>query len=301
MIIPRLLTKGDKVVIVAPSGKVPQNSLDAAIKVLSSWGLEVVFAKHVYDANNYFAGSDMERLADLQLALDDSSVAAVLCARGGYGITRILQQINFDSFKNNPKWVIGFSDITAIHLSLSTHNISSIHGPMGTSFSIGSNLSSINSLHELLFNGKSKITSPEPGLKGGAAIGQITGGNLSLIIDSLATPNEIHTKDKILIIEEVGEKTYRIDRMFQQLLRAGKLDRLAGLAIGQFSKIDDENVSFGESWKEVITHATNAFSYPIGFGFSVGHEAENMPIIMGGTYQFKVGAGKSILEWQNPN
>ena len=301
MIFPRLLNNGDKVVIVAPAGYLPSKGLDDVIKVLTSWGLKVILGKHVYDSNNFFAGKDADRLTDLQQALDDTSIAAVLCARGGYGITRILEKIDLKSIEKTPKWVIGFSDITALHLKLENKGIASIHGPMGTSFANGGDNATNESLQALLFKGGSEITTHEAGVRSGSVTAPITGGNLSLIIDSLGTAEEIDTRNKILFIEEIGEKTYRIDRMFQQLLRAGKLDKLAGLIIGHFSNIDEGNPSFGESWREVIINITKPFSYPLAFGFSIGHEPDNLPLVMGGQYKLKVDSDMSTLAWQNPS
>lgn len=299
MILPRTLRNGDRIAIVAPAGKLPINGLAEAVRVLTSWGLNVILAKHVYDTDNYFAGNDDDRLTDLQQALDDPSIMAVLCGRGGYGVTRILDKIELESFKKSPKWVIGFSDITALHLKLEHQGIASIHGPMGTSFTNGSNQATINSLRGLLFEGFSKMVSKEGVINSGSVTAAITGGNLSLIIDSLGTTAEIDTRNKILFVEEIGEKTYKIDRMFQQLLRAGKLDKLAGLVIGHFSEIDDGNAPFGESWQEVIKNIVEPYSYPFSFGFSIGHEPENMPLVMGGLYQLNVDSEGATLEWQN--
>ncbi|RLD24875.1 MAG: LD-carboxypeptidase [Bacteroidetes bacterium] len=300
MIFPRSLTKGDKIAIVSPSGRLQENSLDAAIKILTSWGLQVVLGKHVYDTNNYFAGQDSHRIADLQEAFDEPSIAAVLCARGGYGVTRIMEKIELNSIKKTPKWVIGYSDITALHLRLENQGIAGIHGPMGTSFSDGKAHSAIESLRDLLFNKTSKISAMEPGVTPGLITAPITGGNLSLIVDSLGTPDEIDTQNKILFIEEIAEKTYKIDRMFQQLLRAGKLDKLAGLIIGHFSEIDEGSTPFGESWKEVITNIAQNYSYPLSFGFNIGHEPANYPVVIGGQYQLNVGPDMSTLEWIAP-
>ena len=300
MIFPRLLRKGDKIAIIAPAGRLPVNGLDEAVRVLTSWGLQVILAKHVYDTDNYFAGKDDDRLTDLQQALDDPSIMAVLCGRGGYGVTRILEKIELEAIKKSPKWVIGFSDITALHLKLEQQGIASIHGPMGTSFVSGSNQLAINALQGLLFEGVSKIVASEAVIKHGSVTAAITGGNLSLIIDSLGTAAEIDTRNKILFVEEIGEKTYKIDRMFQQLLRAGKLDNLAGLCIGHFSEIDEGNTPFGESWQEVIKNITEPYSYPFAFGFSIGHEPENMPLVMGGLYQLNVDSESATLEWESP-
>ena len=301
MIFPRPLNKGDKISIVAPSGCLNPNALDSVVEVLTLWGLKVELAEHVYDVNNYFAGNDTHRLQDLQKAFDDSTFAAVLCARGGYGATRIIDDLNLSSFKNDPKWLIGYSDITALHLKLENAEIASIHGPMGTSFADISGKTAIAALKNLLFNRVSVLTSIEPGMKHGSVTAPITGGNLSLIIDSLGTREEINTQNRILFIEEIGEKTYKVDRMFQQLRRAGKLDNLAGLIIGHFSEIDEGSTPFGESWKEVITSVTKPYDYPLSFGFNIGHEPENWPIVMGGQYRLTVGSDKSTLEWITPD
>ena len=298
MIFPPLLKKGDKIAIVAPAGKLPKKGLDEAVKVLKSWGLKVILGRHVFETDNCFAGSDQFRYNDMQQVLDDPSIHAVLCARGGYGVTRIIDKIGFESIKKTPKWIIGFSDITALHLKLENQGIASIHGPMGTSFIEGSSQSAISALKKLLFEGQSKVVANKAGVRLGSATAAITGGNLSLIMDSLGTNEEIDTRDKILFIEEIGEKTYKIDRMFQQLLRAGKLEKLAGLVIGHFSEIDEGSTPFGESWQEVITNITRPYTYPLGFGFSIGHESDNMPLVMGGQYQLKVDAENSTLEWQ---
>jgi muramoyltetrapeptide carboxypeptidase len=301
MIFPRFLTKGNRIAIVAPAGKVPEKGLDEAIKTLSAWGLEAVLGKYVYNQSKYFAGSDANRLADLQNALNDPSIAAILCARGGYGVTRILPQIDWRAFAESPKWVIGFSDITALNLQILNKGIASIHGPMGTSFAAQKDGFSGQALKSLLFKGESRLFSEEIGLRPGSVTAEITGGNLSLIVDSLGTTNEIDTRDKILFIEEVGEKTYRIDRMLHQLLRAGKLNDLGGLVLGYFSEIDDGETPFGITWLEAVRDITQPFSYPVGSGFSIGHEPENMPVVMGGKYRLIVGSEKSSLIWQQNN
>ena len=296
MYFPSPISQGSKIAIVAPAGRLANNALDDAIKTLTSWGLEVVLGKHVYDQNNYFAGVDDDRLADLQWAIDDSAIDAILFARGGYGTTRILDDVDFSKFKTQPKWLIGFSDITAIHLKLQTIEVASLHGPMGTSFGQEGSADSIESLRTLLFEGTSSLNSSLPASRTGSVVAEVTGGNLALLADSIGTSSEIDTFNKILFIEDVGEKTYRIDRMFRQLLRAGKLNNLAGLVVGHFSLIDDGDPSFGQSWREVIEVSTDRFSYPIAFGFKLGHEPENEPLVVGGTYQLKVSEAGSNLK-----
>jgi muramoyltetrapeptide carboxypeptidase len=295
MYFPSLLSQGSKIAIVAPAGKLANGALKEAIKSFDSWGIEVILGKHVYDQNDYFAGTDNDRLADLQWAMDDPTIEAILFARGGYGTTRILDEINFLKFKAQPKWLIGFSDITALHLKLQTLEIASIHGPMGISFGQKGSSNSIESLKTLLFKGTSDLNSSQPALRSGSIEAEVTGGNLALLADSFGTSSEIDPSNKILFIEDVGENTYRIDRMLRQLLRAGKLDNLAGLVVGHFSLIDDGDTPFGQSWREVIEEVTNRFNYPLAFGFNIGHEPENIPIVVGGTYQFNAGEASSSL------
>lgn len=296
MYFPHPLSQGSKIAIVAPAGRLADVALDKAIKTLTSWRLDVLLGKNVYNQENYFAGSDNDRLADLQWALDNPAIEAILFARGGYGTTRILDAVDFSQFKKQPKWLIGFSDITALHLKLQTLEIASIHGPMGTSFGQMDSADSIESLKALLFDGTSTLDSSRPALRTGSIVAEVTGGNLALIADSIGTSSEIETSNRILFIEDVGEKTYRIDRMFRQLLRAGKLDNLAGLVIGHFSLIDDGDPSFGQPWSVVIEEVISSFNYPVAFGFQLGHEPGNMPIVVGGTYQFNAGEECASLQ-----
>ena len=204
--------------------------------------------------------------------------------------------MDFSKFKTQPKWLVGFSDITAIHLKLQTLEVVSVHGPMGTSFGQEGSADSLESLRALLFEGASTLNSSLPASRTCSVVAEVTGGNLALLADSIGTSSEIDTLNKILFIEDVGEKTYRIDRMFRQLLRAGKLDNLAGLVVGHFSLIDDGDPPFGQSWREVIEVSTDRFSYPIAFGFKIGHEPGNEPLVVGGTYQFIVSDGGSSLK-----
>lgn len=295
---PPLLHQGSKIAIIAPAGKIKPSSMEKAINSLTSWGLEVVIGEHVYDQDHYFSGRDAARFSDLQWAVDDDSIEAVLCARGGYGITRILPKIDFSYLRKNPKWIIGFSDITALLLRLEIMNLAGIHGPMGISFNDHAYEVSLNSLHSMLFKGSSSLVSNQGGISG-TVTARITGGNLSLIMDSLGTNNEIETQGKILFIEEIGEDAYRVDRMFQQLLRAGKLENLAGLVVGHFTDIGTGKPVFGLTYQEIILDIVKQFSYPVGFGFGIGHEPDNFPIVIGGTYHLKVWDKGSSLQFQH--
>ncbi len=288
MIVPSLLVKNDKVRIIAPSGRLPANSLTNAVETLSSWGLNVEFGEHVYDSHSVFSGTDSHRLIDFQDAIDNPNVKLILCARGGYGLTRYIDQLDLTPLIAYPKWIVGFSDVTAFHLKAVKSNIFSIHGPMGTSFARKGAKQSIEQLYGLIFNGTSIIEIIHPQLKIGTAIGYLVGGNLSLVCDSLGTSTEIDTKDKILILEDVGDYYYRMDRMLNQLARAGKFNNLKGLVIASFSDLVQGKDEFAESINDIILRLTQEAPYPIAIAMPIGHEPANFPFVHGAKYQLEV-------------
>jgi muramoyltetrapeptide carboxypeptidase len=277
MRVPPFLTAGDTVAIVAPAGKIPKESIDKAADVLRSWGLQVVISKNISSrSHSYFSGSDKERLADIQEMLD-GNICAVLCARGGYGMTRILDRIDFSFFLKNPKWIIGFSDITALHLKLYELGVESIHGPMSSHFFKSEYSESITSLRNLLFGKQQAIAASHNKMnRPGSASGVVIGGNLSLLNDALGTTTSPDMKNAILMVEEIGEYKYKVDRMFTQLNRAGKLDQLAALIIGHMTDIRDADPGFGESIEEIVMDKVKEYSYPVAFNFPFGHDAPNM-------------------------
>ena len=277
MIRPRALQKGDMVAIVAPAGRLKPNGLDGVSKILNDWGLITVVGKNVWNGHNYFSAADKDRLSDFQEAIDNPEIKAILCARGGYGTTRILNQLDFSGFIKNPKWIAGYSDITALHLKLNQLNIESVHSLMPTGFG-DAHEESLSSLRNVLFDSPIKYTVDYNRLNvQGKASGQIIGGNLSLLCDSLGTATELDFGNKVLFIEEVDEPLYKLDRMLVQLRRAGKLAKLSGLIVGHFTSIKDGSVPFGQTVEELILeHAS--FGYPILFGLPVGHESLNLAI-----------------------
>ncbi len=296
MIIPPLLKQQDKVRIIAPSGIVPDNGLVPAIKMLELWGLEVELGSYVYSKSSVFAGTDKQRLQNFQEAINDESVSIVLCARGGYGLTRYIDHLDFTTLIDSPKWIIGFSDITAFHLSALKKNILSIHGPMGTSFAREGAEGSIGQLHNLLFNGTSEIEMGQLQIKLGEAQGTLVGGNLALLCDSIGTANEIETDNAILVLEDVGEQYYRIDRMLNQMARAGKFDKLKGLVIGGFSDLSQGIVVFSESVIDIISRLTTDKIYPIAISMPIGHEPANYPFVHGAEYKLLVEREYARLE-----
>lgn len=283
--------------IPAPGKKIPPEVVKSAINMIESWGYQVRIGKNVFSpTHSYLSGSDIERHADLQSMLDDDSIQAILCARGGYGTTRIIDQLDFTSFLKRPKWICGFSDVTALHLKLQSLKVQSIHGTMPIVFPIKDAESSVESLRKTLLGEFSVLSGGYlPSNRIGEANGEMVGGNLSLLVDSLGTSAEIDTKNKILVIEEVDEYFYKIDRMVTQLKRAGKLSELSGLVVGYMSVLKETELPFGESVYEIIMNGVNEYSYPVGFNFPIGHENPNLAWIEGGAGKLKITHEESML------
>ncbi|MBT1700039.1 LD-carboxypeptidase [Fulvivirgaceae bacterium PWU4] len=297
MIIPSLLKTGDKVGIVATSRKIDAADVEFAAKVLESWGLQVIIGRNIFSSrHSYLAGADEERRADLQEMIDDAAIRAIICARGGYGSTRIIDSIDFSGFSKHPKWLVGFSDITALHLRLKKEQVASIHGTMPVLFSRPDSASSVESLRRLLLEGECSIDAiPSPFNRMGTASGMVTGGNLSLIVDSIGTSGEPDTKNCILVLEEIDEYFYKLDRMLTQLRRAGKLQDLRALVVGHMTDIKEASLGFGERVEEVILNAVKDYSYPVVFGFPSGHENPNYAWVHGGKAELIADAKKVSL------
>ena len=288
MIFPENLKFGDKVAVVATAKKVDRDNTLNGIQILKSWGLRVVPGAFLFEQFHDFAGTDDHRLRDIQDMINDSEIKAIFVARGGYGSIRIIDQINFQSMLKKPKWICGFSDITAIHLKLYKLGIASLHAPMPAFFH-AVNDKSLLYLKNILFGSKEKYSIKSiPFNRPSRCSGKITGGNLSLICNSIGTPSEVVTKDHILFIEDVGEKLYHVDRMVMQLKRAGKLKEIAGLIVGQFSDMQDQE-KYGFDAYEIIKSHIVEFDYPVAFNFPIGHTQLNYPIIIGQERELIVG------------
>lgn len=298
--IPPYLTPGDTIGIVCPGGFMPPERARICIEVLQEWGYRVRVGKTLDGGSeNYFAGTDEERLTDLQQMLDDADVKAVLCGRGGYGLGRIIDRIDFSAFRKNPKWIIGYSDVTVLHAHIHRqYKIATLHAPMAGAFNEGGQDSVfIRSLHSALSGGKTRyMVSPHPMNKKGQAVGELIGGNLSLLAHLTGTSSEIKTKGNILFLEDVSEYLYHIDRMMYQLKRSGKLDKLAGLIIGGFTDMKDTERPFGKTVYEIIRDVVADYDYPVCFDFPAGHQAANVALKAGLGYKLKVGKNKVTLE-----
>jgi len=297
---PPYLQKGDTIGIICPAGAMPVEKASECIRVLNEeWGFKTKVGQTLGAEYNYFSGTDEERLADFQQMLDDDEVKAILCARGGYGTTRIIDRLDFKKFNKNPKWIIGYSDVTILHCHLySNYYISSLHSPMAAAFNDGGYINRfVQSLKNTLEGKKAKYTcEPHEFNRKGEAIGELVGGNLALLAHVIGTDSDIKTRGRILFIEDVGEYLYNIDRMMWQLKRSGKLAKLAGLVVGGFTDVKDTERPFGESAYEIINDIVKDYDYPVCFGFPVSHEKENYALKIGVGYKLKVGKSKTTLE-----
>ncbi|HLG39380.1 MAG TPA: LD-carboxypeptidase [Chitinophagaceae bacterium] len=297
---PPYLHPGDVVGIVCPAGAMPVEKVSECIRVLNEeWGFRTRVGKTVGRQFNYFSGTDEERLNDFQQMLDDDEVKAVLCARGGYGMTRIIDAISFKKFKKNPKWIIGFSDITVLHSHLySNYYISSLHAPMAAAFNEeGYKNAFVQSLRTALEGKKIKYNcDPHEFNTKGEAIGELVGGNLALLTHLIGSDSDIKTRGRILLIEDIGEYLYNIDRMMYQMKRSGKLSKLAGLVVGGFTDMKDTTQPFGQTAYEAIRDIVSEYDYPVCFGFPISHEKENYALKIGVGYKLKVAKSKVILE-----
>ena len=304
LIKPEYLKKGDTVAIVAPSGVLKNYNgyMLKAKELLKSWGLEVSIGENVFNDNGHFAGTDNQRSADFQLALDDKAIKAIWCARGGYGAMRVIDNLNFEKYKENPKWIIGYSDITAVHNDLHNNKSESIHGIMCKSLEkidINNN-ESISLLKKTLFGEKLSYT-----IEGnnynieGNSNGQLIGGNLTLLHCLLGSESSIDTNGKILFIEDLGEYLYHIDRMLISLKRAGYFDNCKGLIVGDFTDLRKNTTPFGRDLKELILDIVREYDFPVSFGFPAGHGEKNYPMILGREINLEVSKQQSTINFSN--
>jgi muramoyltetrapeptide carboxypeptidase len=280
MILPPHLRKGDSIVIIATARKISRDELAPAISILEEFGLEVILSPNLFGSSNQFSGTDAERAADLQWALDHPHANAIIVARGGYGTMRVIDLVTFSGITNNPKWMVGFSDVTVLHSHLTKLGIGSIHGPMPITFnrSAASNTTLLNALTGIPI----KYEWPwHPLNRNGFVQAPITGGNLSVLYALSGSVSEDNFEGKILFLEDLDEYLYHIDRMMMQLKRAGKLANLAGLVVGEMSEMKDNPVPFGRSAEEIIRAAVDEYNYPVCFGFPAGHGQVNNAFYMG--------------------
>lgn len=299
MIQPQNLQPGDIIGMVCPAGTIPLETVQKCIETLTSWGYTVKLGKTVGGKHFTFSGTDLERTADLQEMMDDENVKAILCARGGYGLSRIIGHLDFTALKRNPKWIIGFSDITVLHAALQRNQIMSIHGPMAAAFNKGAEGAPYVQALKSIFNGElCQYETPAHAYNQlGSVTAPIIGGNLCLIAHLIGSVNSITTKGKILFLEDIGEFHYNLDRMVIQMKNAGLFHDLAGLVIGGFSAMRDEPTDIGAGAYEIIQSHIKEFNYPICYDFPISHGLANYPIKLGATYALHVLAqGVTLTE-----
>ena len=285
---PPYLKKGDKIAIVCPAKKLPK-PINHAISILESWGLEVVIGESVYASHHQFAGTDQLRTDDIQRFLDDDDIKAIICGRGGYGAIRIIDHLDFTTFNKNPKWFIGFSDVTILlsHI-IAQSQIQCLHAQMPYTFD-ESTPEALSSLNKVLF-GEQQAYQYNSDFKNqaGAAKGILIGGNLTLLTMVQGSASEMDYDNKILFLEDVGEQEFSIDRMMRMLKRAGKLKNLKGLIIGAFNEIEEEKISFGQTADQVIWEIVKEYDYPVCFNFPTGHIDNNLSMILGAEVELTV-------------
>lgn len=271
-----------KIKIISPSGVIDSGWIESAVLTLEEWGCEVSVGMFAHERYGRFAGTDEQRLSDLQDALDDEMLDGILCSRGGYGLIRIVDKLNFDKFRRFPKLIFGFSDITILHFAIQNLNLPSVHSFMSKHFNVAqSDENSLRFLKEIIAD-KMPVyeISGDCHNKPGYASGMLLGGNLSVIQSLRGTPYEPDYTRKILFIEEISEEAYHIDRMLQNLRIGGVLSKISGLIVGHFTDCT-EDILMKKSIKELIIDACSEYDFPVCFGFPAGHETVNYPLIFG--------------------
>jgi muramoyltetrapeptide carboxypeptidase len=296
-ICPPYLKRGDEVAIVSPSFCVDAKILSSAVSFLGKWGLKARVGKYASGQHGPFSGTDVQRIYDIQEAINDPAVRAVLCARGGYGLSRIIDRIDFSALTHDPKWFAGFSDITVLHIWLSeVCGIMSVHGEMPLNYiDPEKTRATFTTLKNALFGTPGSISWQGEFFRPKEVSGEITGGNLSLFHGLTGTPAEAGTEGKILFLEDVGEYYYHIDRMLTSLRLAGKLDGLAALLIGGMNKMNEIRIPWGRTIEETVYDIVKDFDYPVLFGFPAGHVPDNRAFYIGREATIKFEGKKAEL------
>lgn len=299
MIYPRPLKTGDKIVILSPASPIKHEYVDAACRVFREWGYEPVVSKHCKGRTGTYSGTLEERLADFKEALADDDVRAILCSRGGYGAVHLVEYLSDEELSRDPKWVIGFSDISVLHASMVSAGVVSLHAPMAKQFAeMGKEDECIKLIHSIITGNLPEYNEPAHKLnRNGEASGQLVGGNLAVLCGLVGADRDILKEDKILFIEDVEEEIYSIERMLYNLRLNGTLANLRGLIVGQFTeskKSCDEN---GDTMNDMIHRMVAPYGYPVAFNFPIGHIDRNVPLIEGAEVKLSVTPDGTNLQF----
>lgn len=307
MIQPPYLQKGDKIALVAPAKRIIEGELDEAIQLIKDWGFVPVWGRNIYkqyDLGYLFAGTDEERAADFQWALDNPDIKAIWCARGGYGCVKIIDRLDFKTFIQFPKWIIGYSDITVFHQHINRLNIQTLHGVTAKPLAdVAYHPDTYPSLYRAITGEKMNYTvAAHPYNKLGETEGELIGGNLSMIYSLLGSPSVVDAQNRILFLEDWFENWYAVDRMLMNFKRNGIFDQISGLILGSFTRMDTEEENghnfmhpYDPTTYEVIQAAMEAYQIPIAYGFPAGHTGHNMTLKMGEKVKLKVDANSVNL------
>ena len=296
MILPEKLKIGDKIGVISTARKITLDELAPAIKTIESWELKVELGSNLFEADNQFSGTIEQRSTDLQTMIDDDSIKAILCARGGYGTVQIIDNIDFSKLKNKPKWIVGYSDVTVLHSHLNKLGIASLHATMPINFKTNAK-ESLASLKNGLFGNENNILcGPHPFNKFGKVEAEVVGGNLSILYSLLGSNSDVDTDGKILFIEDLDEYMYHVDRMMINLKRNGKLKNLKALIIGGMSDMNDNTIPFGKTAEEIILEYIKEFDFPVCFNFPAGHLDDNRTLVFGKECTLEINENGVILK-----
>ena len=299
LMIPPFLREGDRIEIITPASPIEEGAVHSAVRMLEESGFRVTLGRHVFARSGPFAGSESDRLHDIQRATDDPDVKAILCSRGGYGMSRIVDRIDFSALKKQPKWYAGYSDITSLHLWLSrVCGIASLHAEMPLNYSNPEYLPACYETMVRALRGEAEpvrwIPSHEDTFE---ADGLVTGGNISLIYSLNGTPAQPDTDGAILFIEEIGEHFYHLDRMLVAMRMAGLLRNLSALLVGGMEKITEGEHVFNQTVEEVVMNVVAGYDYPVLFNFPAGHIPDNRAIYLGRNARISQSGREAVMSW----
>ncbi len=296
---PEPLKKGDRIRIVAPARKISREEMEPALEKIKAWGFEPYCSEDLWAEHHQFAGKDELRIRDFQAALDDPECKAILCARGGYGSVRLIDALNFEAFKHQPKWLIGFSDITVFHLALHNLQFCTLHASMPINFKTNTSKSLVSIKQALVGEDYEIIAEAHPYNRPGLMEGQIIGGNLSMLYSLLGSPTSIETEGKILFFEDLDEYLYHVDRMMWNLKRNGYFNQIKGVLIGTLCDMNDNTIPFGETAEEIVHRHFMEYDFPVAFNIPAGHQADNQCLIFGKQVRVQIDSDQTLISFQN--